>query len=78
MPRGCNVDAIRVTDCLLVICSLKSVYPSLYLSIRVTDPSTNFAISIVPSPLVTLSLKSDLVNSICLAWDLPLSDSAPL
>ena len=69
MPHGCHVDNIS----LLFIRSLKSVYPSPYLSVRVVDPSTNFVKPTVPSLLVTLSLKSDFVNSILLSWDLPLS-----
>ena len=69
MPHGCHADNIS----LLFICSLKSVYPSPYLSVRVMDPSTNFVKPTVPSLLVTLSLKSDFVNSILLSWDLPLS-----
>ena len=77
MPRGYHVDAIRVTcgfnRSFLFIRSLKSVCPSPYVSVRVSNQSTSFVRPTAPSLLVTSSLKSDSDYSIHLFRNLPLS-----
>ena len=73
LPCRCIGWHVASTNRLLFIHSLKSTYPSPYLSILVMNLSIGFVRPTLLSFLVTSSLKSDSVNSIRLPWDLPLS-----